>query len=217
MPRYAFERLTAQDAGFLWAERPNEPMHVGAVALFEAGPLKREDGSIDIDRYRAQVASVLHWIPRYRQKLDWTPIEGWPVWIDDRAFDLGYHIRHIALPRPGTIRQLKEMTARINARPLDRRHPLWEVWVIEGVAGGEQFAILNKIHHCMIDGAAGADLSQILMSPSPRSEAGPELPYMPRPAPSRSELFADSVGRSLRRPLDLLRSVLSAPAGPPER
>ena len=106
MPRYAFERLTAQDAGFLWAERPNEPMHVGAVALFEAGPLKREDGSIDIDRYRAQVASVLHWIPRYRQKLDWTPIEGWPVWIDDRAFDLGYHIRHIALPRPGTIRQL---------------------------------------------------------------------------------------------------------------
>ncbi|MEZ4290715.1 MAG: wax ester/triacylglycerol synthase family O-acyltransferase [Myxococcota bacterium] len=215
MPRYAFERLTAQDAGFLWAERPNEPMHVGAVALFEAGPLKREDGSIDLDRYRAQVASVLHWIPRYRQKLDWTPIEGWPVWIDDRAFDLGYHIRHIALPRPGTIRQLKEMTARINARPLDRRHPLWEVWVIEGVAGGEQFAILNKIHHCMIDGAAGADLSQILMSPSPRSEAGPELPYMPRPAPSRSELFADSVGRSLRRPLDLLRSVLSAPAGPP--
>ena len=124
MAKYTYDRLTAQDAGFLWAEKPNNAMHVGAVALFAAGPLQREDGSIDIDRYRAQVESVLHWIPRYRQKIEWTPIENWPVWVDDRRFDLGYHIRHIALPRPGSLEQLKELAARINARRLDRRHAL---------------------------------------------------------------------------------------------
>lgn len=208
MAGYAFERLSAQDAGFLWAENSNQPMHVGAVALFEAGPLKREDGSIDIDRYRSQVESVLHWIPRYRQKIAWTPLEEWPVWVDDRQFDIGYHIRHIALPKPGTTSQLKELVGRINARRLDRCHPLWEVWVIEGVAGGEQFSILNKIHHCMIDGAAGADLSQILMSPSPRVEQSEPIPYMPRPQPTRSELLADSLSRGMRRPLGLARDLL---------
>lgn len=75
MAAYAFERLTAQDAGFLWAETPNQPMHVGALALFETGPLVGTDGGVDIDRYRRQVESILHWIPRYRQKIEWTPIE----------------------------------------------------------------------------------------------------------------------------------------------
>ena len=205
MAAYAFERLTAQDAGFLWAETPNQPMHVGALALFETGPLVGKDGGVDIDRYRRQVESILHWIPRYRQKIEWTPIEEWPIWVDDRNFDIGYHIRHIALPRPGTTDQLKDLAARINARRLDRRHPLWEVWVIEGVAEGSQFAILNKIHHCMIDGAAGADLSQILMSPSKSFEESEPLPYMPRPQPSQTELLMDSVSRSVARPLEFLR------------
>lgn len=216
MASYAFERLSAQDAGFLWAETPNQPMHVGALALFEAGPLQGEAGGVDIARYRRQVESVLHWIPRYRQKIEWTPIEAWPVWVDDRQFDIGYHIRHIALPKPGTTEQLNELAARINARRLDRRHPLWEVWVIEGVADGEQFAILNKIHHCMIDGAAGADLSQILMSPSQSFEETDPLPFMPRPQPSRGELLSDSVTRGIGRPLSLLgnrlRRVVAASA-----
>lgn len=198
---YTFERLSAQDAGFLWAETLNNPMHVGAVALFDASEMRREDGSIDIDRYRSQVESVLHWIPRYRQKIQWTPVERWPVWVDDRNFDLGHHIRHIALPSPGAPAQLQELVGRINARRLDRRHALWECWLIEGVSGGEQFAILNKIHHCMIDGAAGSDLSQILMSPSPRYEDRPPVPYLPRPTPRRSELAADSLARSVGRPL----------------
>ena len=210
MSRYAYERLSAQDAGFLWAETPNQPMHVGGVAVLDAGPLNREDGSIDIDAYRRHVESVLHWIPRYRQKIEWTPIEGWPVWIDDRQFDIGHHIRHIALPRPGTPAQLKELAARINARRLDRRHALWEIWVIEGVAEGEQFALLNKIHHCMIDGAAGADLSQILMSPSPRIEPVDVVPYWPRQAPARSELLRDAIALSVARPVALARGALSA-------
>ena len=209
MARFGYERLSAQDAGFLWAETPNQPMHVGAVAVFEVGPLVREDGGVDIDRYRAQVESRLHWIPRYRQKIEWTPVERWPVWVDDRNFDIAHHIRHIALPRPGTQEQLKEIAARINARRLDRRHALWEVWVIEGVEGGEQFAILNKIHHCMIDGAAGADLSQVLMSPSPKIEDESTVPYLPRPAPTRAELFSDAVSESLRRPLGLARDWIA--------
>jgi diacylglycerol O-acyltransferase len=209
MATYAFERLSAQDAGFLWAETPNQPMHVGALAIFEAGPLVGKDGGIDIERYRRQVESILHWIPRYRQKIDWTPIETWPIWIDDRNFDIGYHIRHIALPRPGTTEQLKELSARINARRLDRQHALWEIWVIEGVAEGAQFAILNKIHHCMIDGAAGADLSQILMSPSKNFEETEPVPYMPRPKPSRMELLADSVSRGISRPLAIMREGLT--------
>ncbi len=208
MARYTYERLSAQDASFLWAEKSNQPMHVGAVAILEAAPLELPDGGVDIDAYRNAVESVLHWIPRYRQKIEWTPLEGWPVWVDDRRFDIGYHIRHIALPRPGRLEQLKELVGRINARPLDRQHALWEIWVIEGVEGGTQVALLNKIHHCMIDGAAGADLSQILMSPSARVEPTEPMPYMPRPVPTRTELLRDSIGLGVRRPLDLLRNVL---------
>jgi len=210
MARYAYERLSAQDASFLWAEKTNQPMHVGALAILDAEQLQHPDGRLDIDRYRQAVESVLHWIPRYRQKLDWIPVERWPVWIDDRSFDLGYHIRHIALPKPGGLDQLKELAGRIHSRPLDRNHPLWEIWVIEGVEGGAQFALLNKIHHCMIDGASGADLSQILLSPSPRVDLAEPLPYMPRPAPTRAELFRDSVGLATRRNLGLVRSIASA-------
>jgi len=149
--RYAYERLSAQDATFLWAERENAPMHVGAVAILETGPLRNADGGVDFARYRSAIESVLHWIPRYRQKLAWTPLEGWPVWIDDRHFDIGYHLRHLSLARPGTLAQLRELASRILARPLDRSRPLWEIWVIEGLEGGEQFALLNKVHHCMIN------------------------------------------------------------------
>ncbi len=199
MASYAYERLSAQDASFLWAESEHEPMHVGAVAVFESGPLRNDEGGIDIARYRRAVEAVLHWIPRYRQKLAWTPVEGWPVWIDDRHFDIGYHIRHLSLPRPGALDQLKELAGRILSRHLDRSRALWEVWVIEGLEGGEQFAVVNKIHHCMIDGAAGADLSQILMSPSSSVEPGEAVPYMPRPAPSSLEL----AGHALRTRLEM--------------
>lgn len=205
MAHYNYDRLSAQDATFLWSEAESQPMHVGGLAVFESGPLQRPDGGIEFERIRSGIEAVLHWIPRYRQKIEWTPIEGWPVWVDDRGFDLGYHIRHIALPKPGGLDQLKELAARIHSRPLDRQHSLWEMWVIEGVEGGEQFALLNKIHHCMIDGAAGADLSQILMSPSPRYEAGEVVPYIPRTAPTDLELWSDSVRRAVAGPLELAR------------
>ena len=81
MSSYAYERLSAQDASFLWAEGENEPMHIGAVAVYETGPLAGEAGGLDIARYRAAIEAVLHWIPRYRQKIQWTPLERWPIWV----------------------------------------------------------------------------------------------------------------------------------------
>lgn len=208
MARYAFDRLSAQDASFLWAERENEPMHLGAVAVLEAGPLRTPEGGIDIVRYRRAVEAVLHWIPRYRQKIAWTPIEGWPVWVDDPHFDIGYHIRHVALPRPGTLAQLKELSGRILSRHLDRKRPLWEIWLIEGVEGGEQFALLNKIHHCMLDGAAGAELTKILFSPLASVEIEEPVDYLPRPAPTQRELLRDAVRRRAELPLSTVRSAL---------
>lgn len=207
MARYGFERLSAQDMSFLMAESDTAPMHVGGMAILEAGPLSGEAGGVDVRRYRAAVEGVLHRIPRYRQRLAWTPGEGWAVWIDDRHFDLGYHIRHIALPKPGSQEQLRELASRIFARPLDRSRPLWEIWLVEGVEGGEQFALLNKIHHCMMDGAAGAELAEILLSPSPK--AGPEeaLPYFPRPEPSRFELLLDTIRHRASLPGQALRSA----------
>ena len=214
MARYAYERLSAQDATFLWAERENAPMHVGAVAILETGPLRNADGGVDFARYRSAIESVLHWIPRYRQKLAWTPLEGWPVWVDDRHFDIGYHLRHLSLARPGTLAQLRELASRILARPLDRSRPLWEIWVIEGLEGGEQFALLNKVHHCMIDGAAGAEH---LADPDVAVADGaidPPLAYMPRPAPTGSELLLDSLRDRVRRPLAALQALRrAAPEG----
>src|SRR5262249_25188038 len=157
--------LSAQDLSFLVSEEESSPMHVGAVAIFEAGPLRHADGGGDVALYRRAAESGLHGVPRSPPKLARGPLDRWPAWVGARHFDLGYHIRHLALPRPGTLDQLKELASRVLARHLDRSRPLWEIWVIEGVEGGEQFALLNKIHHCMTDGTGGADLSRILFSP----------------------------------------------------
>jgi diacylglycerol O-acyltransferase len=212
--RYTYERLSAQDFSFLLAEDERSPMHVGALALLESGPLKTSDGGFEIETYRSAIESVLHWIPRYRQILRWTPLEGWPVWVDDRHFNLNYHIRHIALPKPGTTEQLQELASRIFGRRLDRSRPLWEIWVIEGVEGGDQFALLNKVHHCMIDGAAGADLSQILFSPSSNVELPKAAPYLPRPEPSPTELFLDSASARVSGVASLATKMLRAMAEP---
>ena len=129
-------------------------------------------------------ASVLHRIPRYRQKLAWIPGENHAVWVDDPHFNLDYHMRHTRLPRPGTERQLKYLVSRIVEQPLDRSRPLWEMWIVEGLEG-DRFALVNKIHHCMIDGIAGVSIAQILQSPSPQREIGSAPRFIPRPHPSR--------------------------------
>jgi WS/DGAT/MGAT family acyltransferase len=216
-----YERLGVQDKTFLDLERPNEPQHIAAVTVFDAGRLARPDGGVDIQRVRDYVASRLHRLPRYRQRLAWIPVERHPVWVDDPHFQIEYHVRHTALPRPGDERQLKRLTGRLVSQPLDRERPLWEFWVVEGLEGGKRFAIVSKVHHCMIDGIAGVDLLGVLLSPDAHAELEPTPPFEPQPTPSAIDLFAGEVGRrvtswvgafgrspaQLREPLDLVGRV----------
>ena len=208
MPRYAYDRLSAQDNSFLIWETPYVHMHVASTLIFEIGPFRTAEGGIDVERFERATEAVLHRIPRYRQKLHWIPGFQHAVWVDDARFSLDFHIRHTALPKPGSTEQLEQLSARIMSQPLDRRRPLWENWLVEGLAGGERFALITKLHHCMIDGASGIDLSQILLSASPEArELEPPPPFVPKPSPSRFELVRAEVGRSLGTPLRIARDL----------
>lgn len=206
MPRYTYERLSAQDNSFLLMERPTVHMHVAATAIYEAGPLRTADGGIDIGAFKRAVESVLHLIPRYRQKLKWIPYTEQPVWVDDRHFKLDYHIRHTSLPRPGTDEQLKQLGGRITAQQLDRSKPLWEFWVVEGLSG-DRFAVISKVHHCMVDGISGVDLVQLIMSVTPEQQLPDPIPYIARPSPSSLELIRDEVLRRVNLPMTLLAGI----------
>jgi diacylglycerol O-acyltransferase len=200
----AFDRLSFLDNSFLIAESPTNHMHIAGTATYEAGPLQRADGGIDAQRIRQYVTSRLHLIPRYRQTLAHTPIEGHPVWVDDQHFNIEYHVRHTALPRPGDARQLKRLSGRIMSQQLDRSKPLWEMWVVEGLAGGDHFAIITKIHHCMIDGMSSVDLLEVLLTPMPTETVEPAPRWLPRPAPTAWELLRAETVRRAAMPLQAL-------------
>lgn len=204
---YNFERLSAQDQSFLVFEGGGVHMHIAATQIFEAGPMLNESGGLDVAAFRRATEGVLHLIPRYRQKLRWVPIEGRAVWVDDHNFNLDYHIRHTSLPRPGGIEQLKHLSARIMSQPLDRSRPLWESWLVEGLEGNDRFAIITKIHHCMMDGSSGVDLAHILLSPSPDYQPAPPRPFVPRPQPSDMQLLRDSILDRASLPLKAVRGV----------
>ena len=206
MAKDSYDRLTALDSSFLAFERPNAYMHVACTMVYEAGPLRLEDGGIDAEAFRKLTAAAIHRIPRYRQKLAYIPIEGRPVWVDDADFNIDYHIRHTSLPRPGSEQQLKRLSARVMQQHLDRSRPLWEMWLVEGLED-DRFAVISKVHHCMIDGLAGVDLMKILMSPTIEHEIPQAPEYIPRPVPSRVRLLRDEVRRRARLPFDTLRDV----------
>jgi WS/DGAT/MGAT family acyltransferase len=173
MPEPHYDRLTQLDNSFLIYEdaQPAGAMHVASTQVHEAAPLQRADGSLDIERIEEYVLSRLDRIPRYRQRIRRTPIEGHPVWVDDRSFNIQYHVRHSRLPHPGDERQLKRMVGRIFSQRLDREKPLWELWLIEGLEGN-RVAIVSKVHHCMVDGVSGAELLAALLTPTPRRSPG---------------------------------------------
>jgi diacylglycerol O-acyltransferase len=205
-----YERLSAQDASFLVYEDrdPSAHMHVGGVSVYEAGALSSPRGGVDVERFRTYVASRLHMIPRYRQRLASMPLSGDPIWIDDDHFNVRYHIRHTRLPRPGDERELKRLGARIMSQRLDRRRPLWELWLIEGLPDG-RFALVTKTHHCMIDGVSGVDISTVLMQMSPDETAiAAAPPWQPRPAPTTLSLALDEIRMRARVPLDLAAAAL---------
>lgn len=206
MARYTYERLSAQDNSFLMMESPKTHMHVASTLIYEAGPLQTSDGGIDFERIKQATEGYLHRIPRYRQKLHFIPLEGGAVWVDDRHFSLDYHVRHAALPRPGTDEQLRKLASRIMAMPLDRARPLWETWVVEGLEG-DRFAVITKIHHCMIDGSSGVDVAQIMMTTTPNRDIPTAARYIPRPAPTNGELLRDELSRRVSLPGQVISNL----------
>jgi WS/DGAT/MGAT family acyltransferase len=181
-------------------------MHVTGTTTFEAESLQTVDGGIDIDKIRDYIASRLHLIPRYRQRLAYIPIVNHPVWVDDEHFNIHYHVRHIALPKPGDDRQLKRLAGRVMAQHLDRRKPLWEIWIVEGLANRAHFIMISKIHHCMVDGMSSVALLNVLLKPEPTDTYETLSRWMPRRLPSRWELASDAIGRYARLPLDIAKS-----------
>ena len=182
------DRLTAVDASFLAQESQNAHMHIGAVMVFEGPPPAFDD-------FADHVRGRLHLVPRYRQKLAFPPLEtGRPLWVDDPSFNLEYHLRHTALPAPGSEEQLRALAARIHSQRLDRTKPLWELWLVQGLEDG-RFALISKTHHALVDGVAGVDLATVLFDlepvPAPMPHEGE--PWVPQPEPSAAALAARGV------------------------
>jgi WS/DGAT/MGAT family acyltransferase len=197
------DRLSSLDVSFLYLEESVTPMHVGAVSVF-ALP---EEGGFDYDRLVQHIRERIAFVPRYRQRVRTVPGGlASPVWVDDETFDISYHVRRSALPRPGTDDQLYELAARIMSRPLDRRRPLWEMYLVEGLQGG-RFAILTKTHHAMVDGVAAVDIGQVILDPSPQPRETPTDTWRPAGEPSGVELVAGAVVDWVRRPPGLLDAV----------
>jgi diacylglycerol O-acyltransferase len=188
------ERLRDRDVALLALESARSPMHVGTLHTSEPPP-----GGFEYDRLVGLIADRIGFVPRFRQRLRDVPGRlGNPVWVDDPAFDLTFHVRRSALPRPGTLEQLRDLTTRIMSRRLDRTRPLWETYLVEGLAGG-RFAILTKSHHVLVDGAT-VDLGQLILDDSPRTRVTPEVAWAPDRGRGGVELVADVLAESTRSP-----------------
>jgi len=204
-PSY-YEPLSAQDASFLFFEHRATHMHVAALAVFEVGPLRSPTGGVDAARLTRYGEAQLGKLPRYRQKLAFAPVSGRPVWVDDPYFDLEYHLRHTALPAPGGDDDLKRLVGRVLSQPLDRDRPLWEMWLIEGLEG-DRFALLIKVHHCMMDGVAGASLLTTLFRADRDASIAEAAAWRPREAPSGLRLLLDEAIDGAGMPLALARAA----------
>ena len=205
------DRLTALDASFLYMEGSTTPMHVGSVMVFQP-----RNGGFDYDRLVSLISNRISYVPRYRQCVREVPGRfANPVWVDDEEFDVSYHVRRSALPRPGSDDQLEEFVARIQSRRLDRRRPLWEVYLIEGLAGG-RFAIVTKSHQVLVDGINALDIAHIIVDRSDRADsesdgAGPVTQtWRPAREPSDVELVASAFVEAVRRPSQIVDNVRGA-------
>ena len=200
MAQQHLDRLTAVDASFLHQEDAISHMHIGAVTIFEGPPPP-------FTEVLEHIRGRLRFVPRYRQKLAYPPFEsGRPLWVDDPTFNLEYHIRHSALPAPGTEQQLQRLAARISSQQLDRSKPLWECWFVEGLQDG-RFALIFKTHHALVDGVSGVDLAPV----PPKQE--PDT-WQPRPEPTNAELLAAGVAGLAKTALRVTEKALSAATNP---
>ncbi len=184
-------------------------MHVAACALFEGTAPTHEE-------LIQAIESRLHLVPRYRQRLAFVPLaQGRPVWVDDPHFNVAYHVRHTALPKPGGEDQLMRLTGRVFSQALDRSKPLWEIWLVEGVAD-DRFALLSKTHHALVDGISGVDIMTVLFdsSPEPMPVAPPDHEWVPRPVPSSAQLLGDALLERATVPGEMVRGIRAVLRGP---
>ena len=208
MAQRHMDRLSALDVSFLTNESSSSHMHVGGICIFE-GPPPSYDDLIE------HVQSRLHLVPRFRQKLAYPPVPtGRPFWVDDPAFNIEYHVRHSALPEPGSEEQLRNMAARVFSQQLDRTKPLWELWMVQGLTR-KRFAFVTKTHHALVDGVSGVDIATVLFDVKPVPEpAEPDHDWVPSPEPSGAELVAKDAVGVLKAPLRVLRRVEKAVENP---
>jgi WS/DGAT/MGAT family acyltransferase len=180
------DRLTALDATFLHLERSGAHMHVAGVLVFDGDPPAYDD-------LVEAIESRMHLVPRYRQKLAHVPLgQGRPVWVDDPHFNARYHVRHSALPAPGSDEQLKNLAGRLFALPLDRTKPLWELNLVEGLSDG-RFAVISKTHHALVDGVSGVDITSVIFDLTPEPPLVEQRPWVPAPEPSDAELLGQAL------------------------
>jgi diacylglycerol O-acyltransferase / wax synthase len=199
------ERLTPLEASFLYLEEPSTPMHVAGVLVLESPP-----GGMDA--VADLVEARLGLVPRYRQRILEVPGRlANPVWADDPDFELAYHVRRSALPRPGTQQQLLDLVSRLASRPLDRGRPMWELYLVEGLADG-RIAVVTKTHPALVDGLGAMEIGQVLLGPDPDPPLPPRTPWHPRRLPTATELVRDALEEYTRRPTTLLERAIGGAA-----
>ncbi len=207
------QSLSALDATFLEVEDAVSHMHIASIALFEGPPPEAQE-------LHEMVLAKLPLVPRYRQVVHFVPFSaGRPVWVDDPYFNLEYHLRHSALPTPGSEEQLHMMIGRVMSQQLDRGKPLWEMWVVEGLdlpGEPDAWALISKTHHCMVDGVAGADLLSTMLDPAPDTPRYSPPRWTAFPPPGEAELLARALAAVAVRPLQALWA-LRAPRALSER
>ena len=203
------DRLTGLDSSFLHMERAGAHMHVASTIVFEGPAPSHEE-------LRDHIASRLHLVPRFRQKLRFVPLgQGRPVWVDDPHLNLDYHVRQTALPAPGSEEQLRNLAARIFSQQLDRTKPLWELWLVEGLEGG-RFAIVGKSHHALVDGISGVDITTVLFDLEQEPANPPVRPpkWAPRPEPTDLKLLGDALRERATSPREIVRGFRAVLRGP---
>jgi len=212
------QQLSGLDASFLYFETANASTHIGSFSIYD--PSTMPGGRITYEKLLADIEGRLHLARCFRQKLARVPLDlDHPYWIEDADFDLEFHVRHIALPRPGSWRQLCEQAARLHARPLDLSRPLWELYLIEGLGEIEgvppgAFATLMKIHHAAIDGVSGMELLAAIHDTTPDAVAAPPAArWKPEPEPGALELLGRALGNNIRSPFRLGRVLAQTVPG----
>lgn len=192
--------MSPQDAMFLAIEDERNPMHIGNVSVFEGPPPTYGD-------FVRTVAANLPLVPRYRQRVRFVPMElGRPVWVDDAHFQILYHIRRTAIPQPGSAEELRNLAGRVFAQNLDRGKPLWELWMVEGLEAG-RWALISKVHHCMVDGVSGTDLLTVLLDREPKRPPARAPDWRPADEPSDLHLLADAVADAILDPFNRVRGL----------